>query len=70
MANSSVSKIIDAPDTFKSKVWTHFSFYTIDGTNNIDKECAIYKNYLLKVKYTGNTMNMQSHLQHHHPDHS
>lgn len=33
MADSSVSKIINAQTTFKSKIWTHFGFYTIDGTS-------------------------------------
>lgn len=64
MADRSVSKIIDAPATFKSKVCSHF--YTIDGTNNIDNEYAVCKNWLVKVKYT---WVMKSHLQHHnHPD--
>ena len=41
--------------------------------NKINKDairmkCAICKNCLVKVKYTGNTMNMHSHLQRHHPD--
>lgn len=37
-------------------------------TNKIDKDYTICKYCLVKVKYTGNTMNMQSHLQHHHLD--
>lgn len=50
---------------FKSKIWTHFGFCAVDGTDKIDKEYAICK---VKMKYTDNTMNMQSRLQRHHPD--
>lgn len=36
--------------------------------NKIDKDYATCKNSLVKLKYTGNTTNMQSHFQCHHPD--
>ena len=57
----------DAPSTFKSKVWTHFGFYHTDSAT-LDKEFAICKNCLAKVKYTGNTTKMHSHLVRHHPE--
>uniref|UniRef100_A0A3B3DU20 BED-type domain-containing protein n=1 Tax=Oryzias melastigma TaxID=30732 RepID=A0A3B3DU20_ORYME len=66
--NNESSKIKDAPATFKSKVWTYFGFYsTADGTK-LDKDYAICKNCFAKVRYTGNTTNMHSHLSRHHPD--
>ena len=37
-------------------------------TLTLDKEFAICKNCLAKVKYTGNTTNMHSHLVRHHPE--
>lgn len=57
----------DAPATLKSQVWTHFGFYNI-GRRKIDKDHTICKNCLVEVKYTGNTMLMQSHSQRNHPD--
>ena len=46
----------DAPATF------------IKDKQNCDEDYAICKNCLVKVKFRGNTMKMQSHLQQHHPD--
>lgn len=57
----------DAPSTFKSKVWAHFGFYQADS-GTLDKEFAICKSCRHKVKYTGNTSNMHSHLIYHHPE--
>lgn len=59
--------ITDAPPTFKSKVWTHFGFRNVEGTRKLDKDYAICKNCFAKVKYSGNTTNMLTHLQRHHP---
>lgn len=60
-------KLRDAPASFKSKVWTYFGFYSVDGTK-LDKDFAVCKNCLTKVRYTGNTTNMHSHLLRHHPE--
>lgn len=60
-------QVKDAPSNFKSKVWAHFGFYTDNGAT-LDKEFAICKNCLSRVKYTGNTTNLHSHLVRHHPE--
>lgn len=60
MANSSENKIKDA--------LTHFGFYSLDVTYKLDKDYVVCKNCLVKVKYTGNTTNMQSHLNYHSPE--
>ncbi|XP_061782353.1 uncharacterized protein [Nerophis lumbriciformis] len=68
MADSSHKLIIkDAPAKFKSKVWTHFGFYSVDGTK-VDKNFTVCKMCLLQIPYTGGTTNMHSHLFRHHPD--
>lgn len=60
-------KLRDAPANFKSKVWAPFGFWSVAGTK-LDKDYAVCKNCLLKVRYTGGTTNMHSHLLRHHPE--
>lgn len=67
-ATSETQKLKDAPAAYKSKVWIHFGFYSNDDGSKLDKDFAICKNCLTKVRYTGNTTNLHSHLQHHHPE--
>lgn len=67
MADSE-KQVREAPSNFKSKVWAHFGFYNTDDGKTLDKDYAICKNCLAKVKYNGNTTNMHSHLVRHHPD--
>lgn len=57
-------KLKDALESFKSKVWTHFGFYSVNGTEP-DKDFATCKK---KIRYTGSTTNMHSHLVRHHPE--
>ena len=68
LANSREKHLKDARLNFKSKVWAHFGFYCIGNGTTLDKEFAICKNSLAKVKCTGNTTNMHSHLVRHHPE--
>ncbi|KAK7919245.1 hypothetical protein WMY93_010529 [Mugilogobius chulae] len=58
----------DAPATFKSKVWSHFGFYSSTDGTKLEKDFAICKQCFSKVRYTGNTTNMHSHLTRHHPE--
>lgn len=50
------------------KSGSHFGFYCTDSGTTLDKEFAICTNSLTKVKYMGNTTNMNSHLVRHHPE--
>lgn len=68
VSRSESRKLKDAPATFKSKVWTHFGFYSSADGAKIEKDYAICKNCFAKVRYTGNTTNMHSHLSRHHPE--
>ncbi len=52
MADRGVWKVTvkNVPATFKSLVWTNFSFYNVDGTNQIIED-AVRTKCLVKVKY-------------------
>lgn len=54
-ANSSEK---DALSNFRYEVWAHCSFYCADNRTTLDKEFAICKKCLVKVKFTCNTANM------------
>ncbi|XP_061913300.1 histone-lysine N-methyltransferase PRDM9-like isoform X1 [Entelurus aequoreus] len=66
-AGGEVINLKDAPASLKSKVWVHFGFYSADGTK-LDKDFAVCKKCLTRIRYTGSTTNMHSHLAHHHPE--
>lgn len=67
-SRSESKKLNDAPATFKSKVWTHFGFYSSADRAKLDKDYAICKNCFAKVRYMGNTTNLHSHITRHHPE--
>ncbi|MEW8546527.1 MAG: hAT transposon family protein [Candidatus Thiodiazotropha sp.] len=58
-------KIYDFPGHAKSPVWKHFGFYAFeenDGPVTLDKTKAICRYCLTTIKYTGNTTNLQNHV--------
>lgn len=61
-------EIMPAPINFKSKVWTHFGFYTVPGKTELGMTKAVCKLCHRPVSYCGNTTNMTAHLVRHHPD--
>lgn len=54
------------PQVFTLKSGPTLAFYETDDGKALDKEYAVCKNCLAKVKYNGNTTNMQSHQGHYH----
>ena len=68
MSANSEKQIKNPPARFHSKVWKHFGFYQNDDGKTLDKTHAICKHCRYKVKYSSNTSNLQSHLDHHHAD--
>ena len=59
-------RIHNAPPTFRSPVWQNFGFPESDR-GVVDKQSTICKLCSTVLKYTGNTTNMQTHLNRHHP---
>ncbi|KAI4789138.1 hypothetical protein KUCAC02_035425 [Chaenocephalus aceratus] len=57
-----------APSCLKADVWEHFGFKKKKESDNLDKTMAVCKLCHTNVKYSGNTTNLRSHLQRHHPD--
>ena len=59
----------EAPIALKSGVWDHFAFPVniVEGERNVDKTCTVCKHCDTKIKYSGGTSNMSTHLPRHHP---
>ncbi|KAI4797684.1 hypothetical protein KUCAC02_024924 [Chaenocephalus aceratus] len=57
-----------APSCLKADVWEHFGFKKKKESDNLDKTMAVCKLCHTNMKYSGNTTNLRSHLQRHHPD--
>ncbi|CAI5660053.1 unnamed protein product, partial [Oreochromis niloticus] len=61
-------RIQPAPAAFKADVWTYFGFRTKEGGKDYDKSYAVCKICTARVKYSGNTTNLQTHVSRHHSD--
>lgn len=48
----------------KSKVRTYFEIFNKDGTKEMDKTHGISVEFLIKVKYSGNTTSTKAYLTH------
>ncbi|XP_073701142.1 E3 SUMO-protein ligase ZBED1-like [Garra rufa] len=59
-------RIQPAPAAFKVDVWAYFGFKTKEGSCDFDKSHAICKLCNARVKYSGNTTNLRSHVARHH----
>ena len=59
----------EAPIALKSGVWDHFVFPVtiVEGERNVDKTHTVCKHCDTKIKYSGSTSNMSTHLRRHHP---
>ncbi|KAI4801155.1 hypothetical protein KUCAC02_000081, partial [Chaenocephalus aceratus] len=57
-----------APSCLKADVWKHFGFKKKKESDTLDKTMAVCKLCHTNVKYSGNTTNLGTHLQRHHPD--
>ena len=55
-------RIWPAPAAFKADVWAYFGFRTKEGSSDIDKSHAVCKICTARVKYCGNTTNLQAHV--------
>lgn len=66
--NQARNRCSDSLAAYMSKVWIHFEFYSNDDGRKLEKDFAIWKNCLTKVRYSRNTTNMLSHLQRHHSE--
>ncbi|KAK7933157.1 hypothetical protein WMY93_004053 [Mugilogobius chulae] len=62
------NEIQPAPLSLKAGIWTHFGFYNLPGTSQLDMRTIICKNCKSKLKYFGNTTNARAHLARHHPE--
>nr|XP_010776357.1 PREDICTED: zinc finger BED domain-containing protein 1-like [Notothenia coriiceps] len=62
------ANINPAPSCLKADVWEHFGFKKKKESDNLDKTMAVCKLCHTNVKYSGNTTNLRTHLQRHHPD--
>ncbi|KAJ4940609.1 hypothetical protein JOQ06_026906 [Pogonophryne albipinna] len=62
------ANINPAPSCLKADVWEHFGFKKKKESDNLDKIMAVCKLCHTNVKYSGNTTNLRTHLQRHHPD--
>ena len=58
------------PATYKSAVWQHFGFpVTHDNdVKTVDRQVTVCRLCTTRIKYTGNTTNMSTHLRRHHRD--
>lgn len=57
-----------AQSQYKSKVWKHFGFHKLPGSEQqLDMSKAVCKTCRLRVSYCGNTTNLSTHLARHHP---
>lgn len=61
-------RIQPAPAAFKADVWTYFGFRTKEGSKDYDKSYAVCKICTARVKYSGNTTNLRTHVSRHHSD--
>ncbi|XP_039895251.1 E3 SUMO-protein ligase ZBED1-like isoform X2 [Simochromis diagramma] len=61
-------RIQPAPTAFKADVWTYFGFRTKEGSKDYDKSYAVCKICTARVKYSGNTTNLRTHVSRHHSD--
>ena len=59
-------RIQPAPAAFKADVWAYFGFKTREGSNDFDKSHAVCKLCNARVKFSGNTTNLRSHVARHH----
>ncbi|KAJ8302381.1 hypothetical protein KUTeg_021368 [Tegillarca granosa] len=59
-------EIISFPGKAKSKVWERFGFYKDPMTKNIEKSHAVCKECRAEIKYSGNTSNLQYHIDKYH----
>ncbi|XP_046542896.1 E3 SUMO-protein ligase ZBED1-like [Haliotis rubra] len=58
------------PASFKSSVWQAFGFPIeyINGKKLVKKDETVCRLCYLRIRYTGSTTNMSTHLRRHHPD--
>lgn len=68
MAESNPPDIQPAPMHFKSKVWTHFGFYKLQGKVELDMSKTVCRLCHGQLSYCGNTTNMTAHIARHHPE--
>lgn len=61
-------QIQPVPSSMKAGVWTHFGFYYLPGTQQLDMSRSVCKVCKTKVKYFGNTTNARTHVARHHPE--
>ena len=59
-------RIQPAPAAFKADVWAYFGFKTREGCNDFAKSHAVCKLCNARVKFSGNTTNLRSHVARHH----
>ena len=62
-------KFVAAPAAFKSNCWAYFKFKSLkndQGQWETDKTSVFCSECESKLKYSGNTTNMMTHLQRHH----
>uniref|UniRef100_A0AAZ1Y5E7 BED-type domain-containing protein n=1 Tax=Oreochromis aureus TaxID=47969 RepID=A0AAZ1Y5E7_OREAU len=55
-------RIQPAPAAFKADVWTYFGFRTKEGSKDYVKSYAVCKICTARVKYSGNTANLRTHV--------
>ena len=67
-SNSNI-EIENAPGKYKSAVWKVFGFLVTyeNDVKKVNKECTVCKLCYAKMRYTGNTTNMSTHVRRHHP---
>ncbi|XP_060583389.1 E3 SUMO-protein ligase ZBED1-like [Ruditapes philippinarum] len=60
--------IVNPPSSFKARVWEHCGFLgrTKDGTVLEDRSWSVCKICKMKIKYSGNTTNLSTHLSRKH----
>ncbi|KAK7916754.1 hypothetical protein WMY93_012515 [Mugilogobius chulae] len=68
MEDDREESLLGPPAKFKAKIWQHFDFYKLPGSQELELDHAICKYCRTKVKLCGNTTNIRLHMTRHHPE--
>lgn len=65
-ANLADCVIRPAPASIKANIWKHFGCFSVYAQRPLDKSHAVDKSLCIKIKFLGNTTNMQNNFAHFH----